>query len=105
MEHKPKIMLFSGLVICLLLLLSGSEFTKKYFINNRIDLMDSNILANRYYNDFSYYKKTEPQLRINDMYIDNNSKLIDNRYITPELKSIPKPIIVQNYYATDTNDQ
>jgi ABC-type antimicrobial peptide transport system permease subunit len=98
MEYKPKIIIIFGFLLTLILVISGSELTKQFFVNNRKDFIDNNIFVYRYNNDINYFQKIEPKTRIGDVYVDNNNKLIDNSYITQELQSIPKPIVVQNYY-------
>jgi hypothetical protein len=98
MEYKPKIIIIFGFLLTLLLIVSGSEITKQFFVNNRKDYIDNSIFVYRYNNDINYFQKIEPKVRLGDVYVDNNNKLIDNSYITQELQSIPKPVVIQNYY-------
>jgi hypothetical protein len=98
MEYKPKIIIIFGFLLTLLLIVSGSELTKQFFVNNRKDYIDNSIFVYRYNNDINYFQKIEPKARLGDVYVDNNNKLIDNSYITQELQSIPKPVVIQNYY-------
>lgn len=96
MEHKPKIIIIFGFIIALIMVISGSNFTKQFWIITRKDYIDNNIFVYYYNNDINYFQKIEPQNRVNNVYVDNNNKMIDSNSITSELKLIPTPIIIQN---------